>query len=113
MTRQRVFEPFLSRTEQAGVLMTEYHFYLIYHGNNREEVTGAGYGNHAGNVMAVGVEPGKPIKIIAPTTHTANAPVTIAPVPIRYLAMHCREIPEVDARAIHPRLFEYLDHKGA
>ena len=41
---------------------------------------------------------------------TPNSPVVSTLFSAEYLGTHCRHVSEARARAIHPKLFEYLDN---
>ena len=83
-----------------------------------EECEGAAGDESIGNVIAIAtaqasfVQPGGicfQVICAPPQARSPNSPVRPAYVNVEYLGKHCRRISEVRARAIHTRLFEYLD----
>ena len=84
-----------------------------------EEYAHGGGDESTGNVIAIPtaeasfVQPGGicfQVICAPPEARAPNSPVRPAYVNVEYLGKHCRRITELRARAIHPRLFEYLDH---
>jgi hypothetical protein len=83
-----------------------------------EEYGDAARGESTGNVIAIPtaepsfVQPGGicfPVVCASQEARLPNSPVRPAYVNVEYLGKRCRRITELRARAIHPRLFEYLD----
>ncbi len=72
-------------------------------------------GNHSGNVIAVFGDTfyssfGKPCKeCISAIFFDANSAVSSSAVSEQYLEENCKRISLKEARAIHPKLFEYLE----
>lgn len=71
-----------------------------------------------GNVIAVHVGEGPFVQDgavcfkalrAAPESRIANDEVIAALLNAEYLGTHCRQLAAVDARLIHPRLFEYIE----
>ena len=90
--------------------MRGFRFFEEFHDGARDE--------SAGNVIAFPtaeasfVQPGGicfQVICAPPEARSPNSPVRPAYVNVEYLGKRCRSISEGRARAIHPRLFEYLD----
>ncbi|MFN2398566.1 MAG: hypothetical protein ABR543_07980 [Gemmatimonadaceae bacterium] len=88
-----------------------YRFFEEYHDRTHAE--------SLGNVIAVWMMAGPPFVkhggvcfnavCASKAPHRPNSAVDATYLEAEYLGTHCKHISEARARAIHPRLFEYLD----
>jgi hypothetical protein len=92
--------------------MKDARFYLEFPSRAAKKRSGKAHTGHAGNVFALNLEaqrmePGH-LEGVGAVFSDPNSPCASTGCSREWLAQ-CKRVPERTARAIHPRLFEYLE----